>query len=662
MTNQETQNHLDRIISQFEKLGLSLDLTDDERLLLKTQALQLLNPKTNAAYCSNLETPLSYYLLQPHEDIKSTKSVLLLSGIHPNELAPLYSAWKILAHYLSLKDHSVIKNRIIFVPLLNPDCFIGSEKKEFFPTRKKENGIDLNRHFYSPAEINFQLPDFKSEPEIDFLLSLIRTYNPSHFVVTHSPLNFLELDGNCTKEDREWINRVHEESGNYGGTPIPIKKLETYAEKKYHNWSFGHFIKDIQKTALTFEYPGPKQSADEAKEHDLLYRNALQMSLDIDGTYIEIKKKEEGIIKGMSLAELAEYAHNHYGHPSQKLHVVGITGTNGKTTVSYLIGEVLKAAGHKPFVLGTLNSGNRDLSTPEAIDTLRLMREHLDKGGTHFVLEVTSEGIDQSRVLGIHFDIKILTNITQDHLDYHKTFEHYEKTKLGFMRDGDGYKIYPKDFIEESISFPTRLLGHFNLLNIKAAARALRHMGIHEAHIQKTLSLCSPPRGRLESVEKGQAYKVIIDYAHTPDALENVLNTLKKIASEKNGKLFVLFGCGGNRDTGKRPKMGKLASEIADHLVITDDNPRSEISEDIMNEIASGIPSEFENYTLIQNRKKAICFIVNKAQDNDVVILLGKGHETYQILKSETIHFDDLEEANQAVLLRLKNEALNTLS
>lgn len=659
MNNHTIEKYLNNIITQFKNLGLNLNITENDLFLLKSKTLQLTNPKTNKLFYSDFGAPLSYYLFEPNDESRSTKSVLLLGGIHPNELSPLYSTWKLLIEYIKLKNSSNIKNRIIFVPLLNPDCFIGSGKEGFVPTREKVNGIDLNRDFYSPEEVNLHIPGFKPEPEIDFLLSIIKTYDPSHFVVMHSPLNLLELDGYCTKEDREWINRVHEESGKFDGNPIPIKKFETYAEKKHKKWSFGHLIKAIQKTALTFEYPEPKQSPIEAKKQDKFYRNAVNIALDIEGISIENYKKETDLIKKMTLPELATYAHSHYGHPSKELYVLGVTGTNGKTTVSYLIGEVLKAAGYTPFVLGTLNSGNRDLSTPLALDTLRLMRTHLDQGGTHFIMEVTSEGIDQSRVLGIDFDIKILTNITQDHLDYHKTFEHYEKTKLGFMSDGDGYKIYPHDIEKEPIYFSTVLLGHFNLLNIKASACALRYMGIDENHIQKTLSSCPPPRGRLESIDKGQLYMVIIDYAHTPDALENVLNTVRKISFKRDGRLYVLFGCGGNRDTDKRPKMGRIASEIADYIVITDDNPRSESSEDIINEIVTGFTSDFRNYMLIPDRKKAINFIVNRAQSKDVVIIVGKGHETYQILKSETVHFDDREEAAKSILLRLKNETLN---
>ena len=344
-------------------------------------------------------------------------------------------------------------------------------------------------------------------------------------------------------------------------------------------------------------------------------------------------------------------------HPSQDLFVIGITGTNGKTTVAYLIGEVLKAAGQKPFVLGTLNSGNRDLSTPEGPDITNFMRAHLKHGGTHFVMEVTSEGIDQNRIDGVEFNIKILTNITQDHLDYHKTFENYESTKLSFMKAGVAHKIYPKGFQDTPILFVPRLLGDFNLRNIQAAVVALRHMGISEKYIHQTLSSCLPPRGRMEGVEKGQSYLVLVDYAHTPDGLENVLRTAKDLALERNGRLLVLFGCGGNRDRGKRPIMGKIASEAADLVVITDDNPRAEASRTIMDEIFSGIDLDFDACMLIQNRRTAIKHIINEAQPNDVVILAGKGHETYQIVNSETIHFDDREEAANAIAVRLKEDS-----
>jgi len=282
------------------------------------------------------------------------------------------------------------------------------------------------------------------------------------------------------------------------------------------------------------------------------------------------------------------------------------------------------------------------------------MHDHIEQGGTHFIMEVTSEGIDQDRISDIDFNIKLLTNITQDHLDYHKTFENYQQTKLSFMREGNAHKVHPQNFKKEPINFTTQLLGYFNLLNIKATASILRHMNISETIIQKTLSSCLPPRGRLEAVDSGQPFTVLIDYAHTPDGLENVLNTLKVIAIKQQGRLLVLFGCGGNRDPGRRAKMGKIASDIADFLVITEDNPRAEDSQAITDEIMTGVESGFQDYELIQNRSKAIEFIINKAQENDVVLLAGKGHETYQVFKSETIHFDDREEATQSISNKLK--------
>ncbi|HEY9079533.1 UDP-N-acetylmuramoyl-L-alanyl-D-glutamate--2,6-diaminopimelate ligase [Magnetovibrio sp.] len=348
-----------------------------------------------------------------------------------------------------------------------------------------------------------------------------------------------------------------------------------------------------------------------------------------------------------------------YGHPSEDLCVIGVTGTNGKTTVSYLLGEVLKAAGHNPFVLGTYNSGNRDLSTPEKLDTARFMTDHLDQGGTHFVMEVTSEGIDQGRILGIDFDVKILTNITQDHLDYHKTFAHYEKVKMDFMRQGLAHKIYPADFRDESIDFEPQLLGDFNYLNIQAAVSALRYIGIGESFTRKTLSACLAPRGRMEPVVQGQPFMVLVDYAHTPDGLENVLRTAKDIAVTRNGQLWVVFGCGGDRDRGKRPQMGKIAAEIADRVVITDDNPRDEDSQTILNEVFGGVGAQARNCVLIANRRSAIEHAINNASENDVVILAGKGHETLQISKGENVHFDDREEAVNAIVVRLKTQ-MNT--
>lgn len=342
-----------------------------------------------------------------------------------------------------------------------------------------------------------------------------------------------------------------------------------------------------------------------------------------------------------------------FSHPSEKLYVIGITGTNGKTTTAHLIGEVLKSAGYNPFVLGTLNSGHKDLTTPLGIDIERIMRAHLEQGGTHFIMEVSSEGIAQSRILEVSFNIKVLTNITSDHLDYHKTFKAYRQVKLGFMKSGDSYSVYPKDFKDEEVLFPTRLLGEFNLLNIKAAVKVLRYMHVGEQYIREALASCGPPKGRLETIEEGQSYLVFVDYAHTPDALENVLSTLKCLSAERQGNLIVVFGCGGDRDSSKRSRMGTVASGLADFIIVTDDNPRSEKSLDIIDEIVKGFSYSFDRYEIVEDRKKAIQYAVNRAEENDVVVIAGKGHETYQVLRRKTVYFNDVEVSKEAVRNKL---------
>ncbi len=428
-------------------------------------------------------------------------------------------------------------------------------------------------------------------------------------------------------------------------------------------WSYDHLNKTVQKTDLIakpakLKHPPISFKKTTSSEFIHLNKNHLSTKPAIKRERLSLKCKQSKVIFIDDLTAITKLPDR---HPSKDLYVIGITGTNGKTSVSHLIGEVLKSAGYKPFVLGTLNSGNKDLSTPEPNDIENFMRDHLEQGGTHFIMEVTSEGIDQARVLSIDFNLKLLTNITEDHLDYHKTFEKYQQTKLSFMREGNAHKVYPQDFKNEPINFTTKLLGHFNLLNIKAAASILRHINISETIIQKTLSSCSSAKGRLESVDAGQLFTVLIDYAHTPDGLKNVLHTLRDIAKTQQGRLLVLFGCGGNRDPGRRAKMGEIASDMADFLVITEDNPRMEDSRAISEEIMTGVKADFQDYKLIQNRSKAIEFIINQAQENDVLLLAGKGHETYQVFKTETIHFDDREEAVQAILNKLKPNIKNVL-
>lgn len=348
----------------------------------------------------------------------------------------------------------------------------------------------------------------------------------------------------------------------------------------------------------------------------------------------------------MNRTEMAKLANEYYGEPSKKLVVIGVTGTNGKTTVTYLIAQALHHAGFNPYVLGTINS---NLTTPESLDIQRLMHEHLQNNGTHFVMEVSSHGIAQNRISGINFAMKILTNITQDHLDFHLTFENYKNTKISFMADGDNIKIYPEDYEKIVLEFENPLLGQFNLENMQIAVLALQKLGLDQKIINQALSKAKAPPGRFENMSYGQPFLVIIDYAHTPDGLEKVLLTAKKIAKSRQGRLITVFGCGGDRDRTKRSKMGFIASQFSDYFVITSDNPRGEDQEQITRDILEGVPKTVSNYQVIEDRSKAIQTAMQLAEDPDVVILAGKGHEIYQVLKTGKIHFDDHDEAQKAI-------------
>ncbi len=350
--------------------------------------------------------------------------------------------------------------------------------------------------------------------------------------------------------------------------------------------------------------------------------------------------------------KMADLANTYYDNPSKKLCVIGITGTNGKTTVAHLVGQALKKAGFNSYVQGTLTG---KLTTPESLDTIRAMSEHLKNKGTHFIMEVSSHAIAQDRIAGITFHAKLLTNITQDHLDYHKTFEAYAETKLSFMNDKKPNRFLPEITEITPLPFPSPLPGVFNYKNMQAAVQILASCGLNETQIQDALSNATSPPGRFETIDEGQQFKVIVDYAHTPDGLQNVLQEAQVLAEKTHGKVRVLFGCGGERDKTKRPKMGSIAHQYADHLVITQDNPRSEDPTKIIEEILEGIPQTEKPYEIILDRKQAIQHIINLAQNSDIVMIVGKGHETHQIINGKTLPFDDREEARIALKLKRKS-------
>ena len=397
-----------------------------------------------------------------------------------------------------------------------------------------------------------------------------------------------------------------------------------------------------------------------------------------------------------------------YGDPSQNVKTIGITGTNGKTTVTYLIESIFKQAGKDCGVIGTINyrlkekvipSGNTTPGFLENQQWLSLMKE---EGINYCIMEVSSHALDQGRVDGINFEVGLFTNLTSDHLDYHHTRENYflAKSKLfsnlsseakAVINTDDPYgqrlvsmteaKIFTygiknrayvmaKD-IQESIQITqfkivcpegevlirTPLIGAHNIYNMLAAAAAALSQGLSLEVIRKGLEGVLNVPGRLEKVNCGQNYTIFLDYAHTQDALENVLSTIKKVT---DAKVILVFGCGGNRDKTKRPAMGKVASQLADQVIITNDNPRGEDPQSIINQIVEGF--EGDHYTVISDREEAIHKALEMAKSGEIVLLAGKGHETYQIFQEGTIKFDERQIVRSYLYERQSLNAVDTQS
>lgn len=391
---------------------------------------------------------------------------------------------------------------------------------------------------------------------------------------------------------------------------------------------------------------------------------------------------------------LARASSSFYQHPSSKLQVIGVTGTNGKTTVAFMVKQMLEAAGYKTGLLGTVRYeiGDRVIpaarTTPESLEIHQMMAQMLSSGCQACVMEVSSHALEQKRVAGIEFDVQIFTNLTQDHLDYHGTMENYfgakqklfTKTANGSKKgtvvinidDASGARLAAESDVSVKLTYGIRnaasiratkielgadasrftmetpgksfacklpLIGRHNIYNALAATGASVALGIAPAKIQSVLNKMQPVPGRLESVSVGQPFAVFVDYAHTDDALHNVLTTLREITK---GRLLVLFGCGGSRDSGKRAKMGRVAAEFADYTYITSDNPRKEKPELIAQQIEEGFRTvKQDDYTVELDRKRAISEIISLAQPGDTVLLAGKGHETYQEFEDTIVPFDD---------------------
>ncbi|PGA90117.1 UDP-N-acetylmuramoyl-L-alanyl-D-glutamate--2,6-diaminopimelate ligase [Bacillus toyonensis] len=402
---------------------------------------------------------------------------------------------------------------------------------------------------------------------------------------------------------------------------------------------------------------------------------------------------------------MAVIASHFYGYPSDEMKLIGITGTNGKTTTSYLLEKILTDYGLQTGLMG--NNGIKigtelyptDINTQEPPILQRNLRAMKDHQTEYCVMEVTSQGLDMGRVMGCNFKTAVFTNLTQDHLDYHGTFEEYKYTKgLFFSRLGNEFSPIDKKFAvlnadDQSVDYFQKLtsaevityginnaadvkaknialspkgirflissfngeleinlnlVGRFNVYNALAAITTSLIEGIPLEDISNSLSSIKSVEGRMEIVDEGQDFLLLVDYAHTPDALENVLSTISEFSK---GKIITVFGCGGDRDSKKRPVMGEIACRYSDFVFVTSDNPRSEDPLTIIKDIEKGM-LKFNNskYKLEVNREEAINKAIQMASSNDIVLIAGKGHETYQILKDKTIHFDDKEKAQKAIL------------
>ncbi|GAA4268244.1 UDP-N-acetylmuramoyl-L-alanyl-D-glutamate--2,6-diaminopimelate ligase [Hyunsoonleella aestuarii] len=396
-------------------------------------------------------------------------------------------------------------------------------------------------------------------------------------------------------------------------------------------------------------------------------------------TYVEVDSSSKA---------MAIMASNFYNVPSENLKLIGVTGTNGKTTVASLLYQLFKKAGYKVGLLSTVkilvddNEYKATHTTPDSLTINKYLVE-MNKAGVEFCfMEVSSHGIHQNRTEGLHFEGGIFTNLSHDHLDYHKSFAEYRDVKKRFFdqlsskafalvntddKNGlvmlqntsarkftyaiKGYADYKAQILENQFSglllklndseVWSRLIGNFNAYNVLAIYATAELLGLEKVEILRIISELQSVTGRFQYLVSDEKITAIVDYAHTPDALKNVLRTINSIRT-KNEELITVFGCGGDRDKTKRPKMGHIASALSTKVVLTSDNPRSEVPETIIEEIEKGVePQNFKKVLSITDRKQAIKTACQMANPNDIILIAGKGHETYQEIKGERFDFDD---------------------
>ena len=380
---------------------------------------------------------------------------------------------------------------------------------------------------------------------------------------------------------------------------------------------------------------------------------------------------------------------NFFGNPANKLKLIGLTGTNGKTTTTFLIKQILENVGKKVGLIGTVHNMVGDeiypakYTTPDPYELQRLFKMMVDAGCEYCVMEVSSQALAQGRVNGLRFTLGAFTNLTQDHLDYHKTWENYFASKRILFENSDiavtnaddeyGLKIVEgldfdklvtyavntnsASYIAKNVKFKSSgveyeivgdtigrctcpIPGRFSVYNSLCACACALALGIEFDDVLRAIGASKGVKGRIEVVPTNRDFTIIIDYAHSPDGLENIISSLREIAK---GRVVTLFGCGGDRDKTKRPKMGRIAAELSDFCVVTSDNPRSENPSEIIKDILEGMKGISTPYEVVEQRRDAIEYAIKNAKKDDIILLAGKGHETYQILPTGTIHFDERE-------------------
>ena len=396
--------------------------------------------------------------------------------------------------------------------------------------------------------------------------------------------------------------------------------------------------------------------------------------IECDCTYIKVDNSRKA---------LAVCAANFYGNPHKKLKIIGLTGTNGKTTTTYLIRQILMLKGMRCDLIGTnqILIGDEEIqssrTTPESLDLFELFSKIEKSGGEYVVMEVSSHSLELDRVYGITFETAVITNITQDHLDFHKTMQNYASAKAKILKmcksaainlDDEYAPLMQKNAKEHTLTYsidaPSQIKaenlrmsergvifsikfndihemrlgipGKFSVYNALAAICACINIGVDILDIEKGLVLAKSVKGRIEVVQVPTPYTIIIDYAHTPDGLENIISAVRDFA---RGRVITVFGCGGNRDSSKRPKMGKIAEELSDIVIVTSDNPRCENSASIIEDILLGMKKD--NHVVVENRKEAIRYAMQISREKDIVVLAGKGHETYQEIDNVKHDFDE---------------------